>query len=197
MRRLLLGLALLAVPAAAGAQDFGVMEPARTIAPGALVFRANPTIAFGEGDTGNQFGISVLAGYGFTASVDAEFGAAIYEDVSFVGGSVKLWVVRDTAVDIAASAGLHVGRSDAADTTGFDVTLIGSTLVAPRLTFFGALDLAVDSVNDADASFKTLHLVPGLEYELRSGVDVVLEVGVALSDDAVHYVSAGLTLYLR
>jgi hypothetical protein len=198
MRRLTIALALLlAAPAAGRAQDFGVMEPARTTTAGALLFTANPMLIAGEGAADNVFGISVLAGYGFTEHVDVEFGAAIYEGVSFVGGRAKLWVVQDEAIDLSASAGLHLGRSDTVDTTGIDLTFIGSTRLTPRVTFFGALDFAFDSADEIEHTFKTVHLVPGLVYELRDGVELLLEAGVGVNDDSAHYLSGGLTYYLR
>jgi hypothetical protein len=61
---------------------------------------------------------------------------------------------------------------------------------------YGALDVAWESFDD-DGSFKTVHLVPGLEIRLNPDVDFLIEVGLAVNDNARHYVSGGLAFYLR
>jgi hypothetical protein len=193
--------ALLALltPVAASAQDFGVLESAETINRGNFKLKANPMLIFGEGGADNTFGISLLAGYGFTDNFDAEAAAAFYDGVTFVGGNAELWLIRNRAIDFSASAGVHAGLSDALDTLGLDITLLGSRHVTPRLEIFGALDLAFDDVRNegVDLTFKTVHLVPGIEYRLAEDLDVVAEFGIGLNDDSANYISGGLAYYLR
>jgi hypothetical protein len=195
--------AILAVllPAAASAQDFGVLESAETINRGNFKVKANPMLILGENGADNTFGISLLAGYGFTDNFDAEVAAAFYEhEVSFIGGNVELWLVRNRGIDFSASGGLHFGNNPFVDTLGIDLTFLGSRHVTPRLEiFFGALDLAFDSTRGdvIDETFKTVHLVPGIEYRVAEDLDFVAEFGIGLNDNSANYISGGLAYYLR
>jgi hypothetical protein len=188
---------VLAAPITAAAQDFGVAESAETINRGNFKFTVNPVLVFGEPD--NEPGIAFRGGYGFTDYFDAEAKAAIYEDLMFFGGDAEIWLIRDP-LDVSLSGGLHWGRSDVAlDTIGVDVTGLVSGRAAPRLDLYAALDLAFESIDDDvfEGSFETVHLVPGIEYEITPNLDFLAEVGIALNDDASHYLSGGLAFYLR
>ena len=78
------------------------------------------------------------------------------------------------------------------------MTLLASRHIARRLEFYGALDVAIESVDDDEGEdFTTVHLVPGIEYAISDDLDFVAEAGFSLNDDGSHYVSVGLSYYIR
>jgi hypothetical protein len=187
-----------AVPAAAGAQDFGVMESAETINQGNFKLGVNPMFVFPDvGD--NEIGVGLRFGYGFTPRFDMQAKAAFYDGLTFFGGDFEYWLIRNRPWDLSGGAGIHFARGDAVlDTTGVDLTLIASRRIATALDFFGALDIAIEKIDDDLAEdFTTFHIVPGLEYALSEDLDLVGEVGLSLNDDGSHYVSIGLSYYIR
>jgi hypothetical protein len=193
--------ALLALASVAPAQDFGVAESAETIDRGNFKIRANPMLIFAEEDfLDDEFGLSASAGYGFTDKLDAEAKLAFYDGVTLVGADVEFWLMKGD-LDVSLSVGGHLGMADdeGVDTKGLDLTGIVSTQVAEKLEVYGALDLAMVSLDDVvgDDSFTTLHLVPGIEYKLAEDLDLVAEFGLGLNDDSSNYVSGGLAYYLR
>lgn len=202
---LLMALAM-AMPAVARAQDFGLLESAETIDRGTFKLRVNPMLVFGREDQGqdDQGGVAALIGYGVTDRFDLEGGVALYDGFTFVGLNGEYWLVRDPAreraFDISAIAGVHLGRgSEALDTRGFDLTLLASKRVTERLEVFGGLDIAFESISEAniDESYTPVHLVPGVEYRVAEDLDLVGEVGIALNDEARHYISGGIAYYFR
>lgn len=187
-----------AAPVAAGAQDFGVMESAETINQGNFKLSANPMFVFSDFD--DEIGVGLRFGYGFTPRFDMEAKAAFYDGLTFFGGDFEYWLVKNRPWDVSGSAGLHFGRGDAVlDSTGVDLTLLTSRRVATALDFFAALDIAIESIDDdfVDDNFTTFHIVPGVEYALSDDLDLVGEVGLSLNDDGSHYVSVGLSYYIR
>ena len=198
-RRLVL-IAAVAVfaPAAASAQDFGVMESAETINTGNFKLSVNPMFVFPD-DADNEIGVGLRFGYGFTPRFDMEGKAAFYDGLYFFGGDFEYWLVKNRAWDVSGGAGLHFAGGDfATDSTGVDLTLLASRHIARRLEFYGALDVAIESVDDDEGEdFTTVHLVPGIEYALSDDLDFVAEAGFSLNDDGSHYVSVGLSYYIR
>ena len=185
-------------PAAASAQDFGVMESAETINPGNFKLSVNPMFVFPDyADT--EIGVGLRFGYGFTPRFDMEAKAAFYDGLSFFGGDFEYWLVKNRAWDVSGGAGIHFARGDAfADSPGIDLTLLASSHIARRLEFYGALDVAIESVDDDEGEdFTTVHLVPGIEYAISDDLDFVAEAGFSLNDDGSHYVSVGLSYYIR
>jgi hypothetical protein len=199
VRRLAL-IAALAVfaPAAAGAQDFGVMESAETINQGNFKLSVNPMFVFPD-EADNEVGVGLRFGYGFTPRFDMEAKAAFYDGLYFFGGDFEYWLVKGRAWDVSGTAGLHFAGGDAAaDGVGVDLTLLTSRRVAERLDLYGALDIAIESVDeDEGEDFTTVHLVPGIEYAISPDLDFVAEAGFSLNDDGAHYISVGLSYYIR
>jgi hypothetical protein len=196
----LLALCVVLSPAFAGAQDFGVVESAETIDKGNFKLRANPILVFGDNNAEDEPGIGGAVGYGFTDRMDAEFKVAFYDAITFIGGDAEFWLVRQPrAFNLSVSAGFHYGNSDFVDHTGVDATILASQAVTPRLDIYGALDMAFNRFKDPvpDRTYRQVHLVPGVEYKLRSDIDLVGEVGFALNDDSSHYVSGGIAYYIR
>jgi hypothetical protein len=200
-RFLLVLLALLAlVPSTARAQDFGLLESGEIIDRGNFKIRVNPMLILGRDGQDGQTGAAIVAGYGFTSRFDAEGGLAFYDGVTFFGGNGELALLEDGPFHFSVAAGLHGRRGDGtARATGVDLTFIPTKHVTPKLDLYGALDFAFESIGESygGGTFKTVHLVPGLEYRMRPDLDLVAEFGIALNDAASHYVSAGLAFYLR
>ena len=196
-RLVVFGAALLFIPALSSAQDFGVMESAETINPGNIKIGAYPVIVLPDGGD-NQTGVGLLAGFGVSNSVDIEGRVALYDSLTFVGGDLEVWLVKNAPLDLSARGGFHVGLSDGGrDTRGFDFSVIGSAPVASRLEVYGALDMAFNSVDDSDDSFRTVHLVPGIEYAISDELDFLTEFGVAVDDRSSNYFAIGLSYYFR
>ena len=195
---------LLSLPAAARAQEFGLLESAETIDRGTFKLRVNPMFIFGRDGGDDQTGVAATVGYGFTDRFDVEAAAAFYDGVRFLGANAEVWLLRDAnraaAFDLSLIGGVHFARGDnTADTRGFDVTFLGSRRTSERLELYAGLDLAFESITEegVDFSYTPIHLVPGLEYRLAQDVDFVAEFGLALNDDARHYASAGIAFYFR
>jgi hypothetical protein len=208
MRRFVLTAVMVLVPALAQAQDFGVMESAETINRGNFKLKGNPMIVIGRDDADNETGVALSAGYGFTRRLDAEAKFGFYDGLILFGGDVEinlLSVLRQQPFDLSFGAGLHIGNADNdfSDTRAFDITVIGSRLIANRLELYGALDFAFNTLTDDvfddldDDGYTTAHLVPGIEYALGRDLDFLAEFGIALNDDSSHYFSAGLAYYFR
>jgi len=188
------------LPAAALAQDFGVLESAETIDRGTFKLRLNPMVIFGRDGADDEIGAAAKLGYGFTDRFDLEGGVAIYDGVRFFGGDAEVWLVRDAAADVSIVGGLHFARGEnTLDTRGVDLTLLVSHHATDNLEVVGALDFAFETIteNGIDESFTPIHLVPGFEYRLGEDLDLVGEVGLALNDEGNHYLSAGLAFYFR
>jgi hypothetical protein len=188
----------LAVPAAAAAQDFGVMNSAETINRGNFKLLGNPIILL-EDDRNDDadLGLGLSGGYGFTENFDVEGKLAFFDGVTFIGADAEYWLVKNEPVDVSVSGGFHLGRSEGFDTSGLDFTFLASGHVRPRLELYAALDVATNNVDDSDFDYTTLHFVPGIEVELGPDLDFVAELGLALNDDSSHYVSMGLAFYFR
>jgi hypothetical protein len=184
-------------PAAAQAQELGVMESAETINRGNFKIRLNPMLVFGKDGEDHELGLAALLGYGLTRNFDLEGGVAFYDGTTFFGATAEVWLIRERPFDLSVVGGIHGRTGDrTADLTGVDLTFLGSGHATDRLEFYTALDLAFEGIGN-DADFRTVHLVPGIEYRISDDLDFVAEVGLALNDRARHYVSGGLAFYVR
>ena len=95
------------------------------------------------------------------------------------------------------AAGLHRRRGDATTNyNGIDLTFLASGHATPRLDIYGGLDLAFEGIG-VPGEFKTVHMVPGLEYKVNDMIDLLAEAGVALNDSSRHYISGGIAFYFR
>jgi hypothetical protein len=191
---------LLALAPAAHAQDFGVLESAETINQGNFKLGIFPLFVLpDEGD--NVFSVAASIGYGLTDSFDIEGRAAFSENVTFLGGDVEYWLMKNRPLDLSLRGGGHFGmiEGDAGDTAGIDLSVIGSVPVGANVEFIGALDMAFNSTDRGvdDDGFTTVHLVPGVEIALTPDLDFLAEFGLGVTDSSSHYLGFGLALYLR
>ena len=155
-------------PTLAHAQDFGVMESAETINKGNFKLKVNPMFILGDGDTRSGLGAGV--GYGFTNRFDFEANFARYKNVTLVGGNVEYWLIKGQhPIDLSASAGFHVAKSDFGDQTGVDITVIASHAATKKLDVYAALDMTFNKYRDnvPNNSYTQAHLVPGVEYKVH------------------------------
>ena len=196
-QRLALLFACLLIPAAtASAQDFGIMESAETINPGNFKLRANPMFLFGKGFD-SDVGVAAVLGYGFTPRFDLEGGVAIYDGVTFFGANGEYWVVKHAPIDFSIAFGLHRRVGDqTADYNGIDLTFLPGGHVSRNLEVYAGLDFAFEGLG-VPGNFKTVHLVPGLEYKLNDSIDLLAELGLGLNDNSRHYFSGGIAIYFR
>jgi len=188
---------VVALPVLAHAQDFGIVESAETINKGNFKLRANPMILFGKDGGDGTVGVAAAFGYGFTPRFDMEGQVAFYDGMTFFGANAEYWVIKENPFDFSIAGGLHRRTgSNTADLTGVDLTFLGSGHVARRLELYGGLDLAFEGVGQP-GGYKTVHLVPGIEYKISDEIDLDAEVGIALNDFARHYASVALAFYIR
>lgn len=190
----------LLVADAAQAQDFGVLESAETITRGNFKVGAFPMFTFPE-DAGSHFLMGVTFGHGFTDSLDLEGRAAFADDVTFIGGDVEYWAVRNRPLDLSLRGGFHLGffDGDAGDSAGLDAAVIASFPVTPRLELVEALDMAFNW-RDAGATrdrSTTMHIVPGVEFALTPVIDLLGEFGIGITDSSSNYVAFGAAFYWR
>lgn len=197
IRTLVLVLTLVAVPVLGYAQDDGVLNSAETINRGNFKLAAFPILIFGEGNRDNTFGIGLRGGYGFTDNFDVEGKVTFYDDVTFIGADAEAWLVRGP-IDFSVGGGFHFAQADASpDFKGLDLTALFSGHLAPRLELYGALDTAFNWYNNSGGDFKTIHIVPGIEYAISDNLDLLVEVGLGVNDTASHYLAGGLAFYIR
>jgi hypothetical protein len=186
------------MPSVARAQEFGVVESAETIDRGTFKLRVNPMFVFGKNDADDDAGVAAHLGYGFTDRFDAEVGLALYDGMRFFGVDGEYWLVQDPGLDLSVIGGVHFATGDRiADQRSFDLTFLGSRSIGERTEFYTGLDFGFKKLSDVDFSYKTIHLVPGIEYRIQEDLDFVGEVGIGLNDDSWHYVSGGLAIYFR
>lgn len=200
IRRMAFLLALLGLPTAAAAQDFGIMESAEIIQPGNLKFTAYPVFIV-EDTGGPEIGGVIRGGYGFSDRVDGELGFAFFDSSYLFGGNLELALLRamqsTRSVDLSVRGGAHVTSGDAEDPVGLDLAALLSTHVTRNLELIGSVDFNHTFLNDPIEDVNTVHLVPGLEYRVSDVFDVLAEFGLGLDDEAANYVAVGLALYFR
>ena len=202
LRAALCSLTLLAFAASdTAAQGFGVMESAETIQRGNFKLVGYPMIFLGEDGADNEVGVVLRGGYGFTDRFDAELAVGLYDDATLFGINGELWLLRaprgTTGLNFSARGGAHVVQTDGEDGTGLNLAGILSTRLTPQLEFVGALDYNQLFYDEPRSDISTLHIVPGFEYRVTRNLDFLGEFGVALNDDASHYLAVGLAYYLR
>jgi hypothetical protein len=197
-RVLLIAGCLLMAPAAAFAQDVGIVESAETINKGNFKIRVNPLLVFGDNGEDNRAGIAAMFGYGFTSRFDMEAGAAFYDNLTFVNINAEFWVLKHAPLDVSVAGGWHRRFTDETDDYhGMDLTFLASGHVGPRLELYGGLDLAFEGLFSDTEDFTTAHIVPGIEFKISDAIDLVAEFGIALTDRSRHYLTGGLAFYWR
>lgn len=197
-RVLLLTACLLAAPAAALAQDVGIVESAETINKGNFKIRGNPMFVFGKNGEDNSTGIAAMLGYGFTTRFDMEGGVAFYDGLTFVAANAEFWLLKHSPLDVSVAGGWHQRYTDLSDDYhGIDLTFLASGHVNPRLEIYGGVDLAFEGLGSDTENFTKAHIVPGVEFKINDSLDFVAEFGAALNDSSRHYLTFGLALYWR
>jgi len=171
------------------------MNSAETINKGNFKLAANPVFVFGKNGGDGETGISARGGYGFGDAFDVEAKIAKFDDFTLFGADAEYWFAKDKQVDMSVIGGFNIGNGDGFGTKALELTFLASGEVKDRLELYGGLDLSRVSFDDADFSYTTLHLVPGVEYRLASQFDLVAEFGIGLNKDSNNYLSIGLSYY--
>jgi hypothetical protein len=188
----------LAIPVSVAAQDFGVMNSAETINKGNFKLMANPIVVFGKNGSDGETGVAVMGGYGFGKRFDVEAKASFFDGVKFFGADAEYWLVNTGPVNVSLIGGFHIADADGgSDAKGPDFTVLASGQVADKLELYGGLDFSKNSFDNSNFSYSTWHLVPGIEYKISPQLDFVGEFGIALNENAHHYVSVGLAFYTK
>lgn len=189
----------------ASAQYFGVLQSAETMERGTFKFMAAPIMVLGKDGADNEIGFAARGGYAFTERFDVEAKLGILDQGTVAGVDAEYWIFRgkdNSPIDFSLTGGFHwmSGKDNNYDTRGFEITPQLSGHVTDKLELCGALDAAFESIQDVppgiDDSFTRLHLVPGIEYRLSNTFDLAAEFGIAINDNASHYVGAGITYYM-
>lgn len=136
----------------------------------------------------HRWGVGGRLGIGLTPRLEVEVKGANFEDVAYVGGGAKVWLLRGRSVDVAGTIGLqHI--------SGLQPAILVSGHAAPRLQFYAGLKVRfewLEGFHDTE-----VHVVPGLEYSLADDLDFQAEAGLAMNHDSRPYVSFGLAFYPR
>ncbi len=191
----------------AAAQYIGVLQSAETMDRGTFKLAVAPIMVFGKDGADDEFGLAARLGYAFTERFDAEAKLGFFDNGTFIGVDGEYWIfggkARNSSIDFSLTGGLHwmLGSDNHYDTMGFELTPQLSGKVSENLELCISLNASFESIQDAppgvDDSFTVLHLVPGIEYRLSDIVDLVAEFGIAVNDNASHYVGAGISYYIR
>ncbi|MDD8025705.1 MAG: hypothetical protein PHI34_04270 [Acidobacteriota bacterium] len=187
---------LAAAAAEASAQDV-VMNSAETINPGNVKLAFFPTVLFGKNGSDRLWGAAGRVGIGITSRFDVEAKAAIFKGLKYLGADAELWFIHGKNFNGSAALGVHMTNlQPGEDSRGFDTTLLFSHRPVQRLEIYGGFKFAYDWVNNSDRRLAMMHLVPGLEFRVTDDIDFLAEFGIGLNDNARHYASVGLALYL-
>ena len=197
-------------PTVAHAQDFGILGSAETINQGNVKLRVSPLLVFGKHAEDDEPSGAILLGYGVRSNFAVEGGLAFYDGVTFWGGNAKVRLVKERPFTVSIAGGLHGRTGDRTrNLVGLDVIFLASRLVTPRLELYGGVDLAFEGVGASSAplsspsvfpdsdDFKTVHLVPGMQFRITGNLAFAAEMGVALNDSARHYIAGGLAFSVR
>lgn len=187
------------------AVDFGVMESADPVQRGHIKFDAYPLITERIQTQEVNAAVNMGVGYGFGEDWDAELQVATYDDISFYGADVEYSFIDGERIEFSVDVGAHFGDSDFGNQRGFDLTPLVSykPVSLPGFKWNGALDLAWDRLDrtsdnpDVDDRYTSIYLVPGAQYRIAQGVDVIGEIGVGLNSASNEYASAGMAFYFR
>lgn len=187
------------------AVDFGVMESADPVERGHMKFDAYPLVTERVQTQEVNKGVNMGVGYGFGEAWDAEAQVATYDDISFYGADIEYSFFHDGQIELSLGGGLHYGDSDFGEQTGVDVTPLVSYKPAtlPGFKWNGALDFAWDDLDrtsdnpDVEDHYFSAYIVPGAQYRIARGVDLIGEIGVGLNSSSNEYASAGLSFYFN
>ena len=116
----------------------------------------------------------------------------------FFGVDGECWLVQDPPLEFSIIARAHLASGDlTADQQSLDLTVLGSREVSERPESYTGLDFGFKKLSDVDFSYKTIHLVPGIEHRVREDLDFVGEFGIGHDDDSWHYPSGALAIHFR
>ena len=185
---------VLLVPAAAHASDFGILHTAIPVEKSVWRLQGGGVISL---EDGGREAFVISAGTGLAPKFDFEAKLSMSGDDMAIGGGIGYLITQQNVpVDLNVGAGFHYINHDTADATSFDVNVIGSKAINPKLSWYGALALSFGS-SDGRSSFTAANLVPGIEYKLNDKVNVAVELGIGLNDNATNYLGGAIQYFIR
>lgn len=208
--RLVAALVALAACGSAAAVDFGVMETAEPIEPGAFKLTGFPMLV--DKSRHGDDALALAVGYGLPNAMDVEAQVAVIDRATLYGADLEWNAWTADRLRFSIGGGLHgADLEQGARAVGADATAIFTYTPVPRLDVNAALDAAVDDVNvresaaaapadlhfTEDGRYDTYYFVPGLEFQATHNLDVLAELGVGLNGESDDYFSAGLSWYFR
>jgi len=202
MRKIILSLVIIVCLLGFAAEVAGMtdvlMNSAETITPGNFKLGVFPFALLSKHGSGSDFGVAGRAGLGLTRNVDVEVKGGFMENVSYFGADIEFWFLKGRNINASAAVGGHmIHAKTGADSYGVDAAFMASTAPVRNMEVYGAVKFAFDSVKDSNQNHTLIHIVPGFEYRISRTIDFLAEIGIALSDSARSYVSAGLAFYSR
>ena len=208
--RLVAALAALTVCGSAGAVDFGVMESAEPIEPGAFKLTGFPMVV--DKSVHGDDAVALSLGYGLPNRMDFEAQLAVIDRATLFGADLEWNAWTADRMRFSIGGGWHGADLEAgARSVGADATAIFTYTPLARLDFSAALDAAIDDVNvresaatppselrfTEDGRYDTYYFVPGVEFTATRNLDLLAEVGLGLNGESDDYLSAGLSWYFR
>lgn len=177
----------------ASPQD-AVMNSAETINPGNFKLAGYAVRDLDADETG----IVGRAGFGLAEGVDVEGRVAFYDGLTYFGGDLELWLIRDqSSLDLSVGGGMHRSDFDGGpDVFGIDAFSIVSGHLSRSVELYGCLDLDFERP-DVRGNYTLAHGVAGLEIRVSDQLDIHFEGGAGLNDRSSDYVAVGLAIYLR
>jgi len=151
----------------------------------------------GSDNTGAVFRL----GYGLTSRFNLEAKSGFFDGVTLLGGDahVRLYDRKDTVAAVTVG-GHHAFVSDALDSNALDLAATAGHWFSPRLQVYAGFAYSFEKLNGVprglDDTFSRWYLVPGLRVGVSKRVDVLVEGGVGLDDNAPYYVTAGVAFNL-
>lgn len=172
----------------------GVMESAETINPGNIKLAGYAVRNLDADETG----VVARAGLGLAERLDVEGRVGFYDGLTYFGGDLELWLVRDRSnVDFSVGGGLHRSDFDGGpDIFGIDAFGILSGHVGDSVELYGSLDLDFERPDGFD-DYTLARAVAGLEVALSESVDLHFEGGAGLNDRTSDYLGGGIAIYIR
>lgn len=172
----------------------GVMESAETINPGNIKLAGYAVRNLDADETG----VVARAGLGLAEGLDVEGRVGFYDGLTYFGGDLELWLVRDRSnVDFSVGGGLHRSDFDGGpDIFGIDAFGILSGHVSDDVELYGSLDLDFERPDERD-NYTLARAVAGLEVALSESIDLHFEGGAGLNDRTSDYLGGGIAIYIR
>jgi hypothetical protein len=162
-----------------------VFNTAQTLRQGAFALGLEPAIYDLEGD--NETALFLHGGYGISRGLDLGIKLGLGMEETYIGADLE-WMLRALSPYISISAGAHMFND-----VGIDGTLNFTFPLNKQLWLYSGLDL--DIVFAENDTFIPFWLPVGLEVAIRRNMTILLEVEIALNEEAYNIFGGGIQFY--